>query len=98
MDVIEEIAKTSYESGAPKPYFDWDKVTTKDRAWYLRKAEAIFQVILKHGYGQKAESAKGTRKAFLALPMEERRRLLREQLMLMDSEDREAIRDLHKLD
>ena len=38
------------------------------------------------------------RKAFLALPIEERRRLLAEQVMLMDEQDREAREDLHKLD
>ncbi len=38
------------------------------------------------------------RKAFLALPIEERRRLLAEQVMLMEKQDREAREDLHKLD
>lgn len=44
------------------------------------------------------EEGKTGRKAFLALPIEERRRLLSEQLMLMDEQSMEAIRDLHKLD
>ena len=44
------------------------------------------------------EKDKLPNKAFLALPIGEQRRLLSEQLMLMDEQDKEAIRDLHKLD
>lgn len=48
-------------------------------------------------YGDRPDRVEG-RRAFLSLPIEERRRLLSEQIMLMDEQDREAIRDLHKLD
>ena len=40
----EKIAKIDYEFGAPKSYFDWDKLDNKDKSWYLRKADQILAI------------------------------------------------------
>ena len=42
--VREKIARTDYEFGSPKSYWNWDKVSDKDKAWYLRKANAILAI------------------------------------------------------
>lgn len=43
-EMREKIAKTDYEFGSPKSYFDWDKLSDKDRAWYLRLAKQILSL------------------------------------------------------
>ena len=87
---IEEVKKILKEEVGT---FDSDSHTYLNDETRIYLAKKISQL-----FPQPLDGRKLSRKAFLALPLEERRRLLGEQLMLMDEQDREAIRDLHKLD
>lgn len=40
-EVIEELAKFTYEFGCPKSYWDWSKVNSKDKAWEIKAAKAL---------------------------------------------------------
>ena len=42
----EKIAKIDYEFGAQRIYWDWEKVSDKDRTWYLKKTDAILVLLV----------------------------------------------------